>query len=238
MEIRWLAAAGGTALLHGVMIASALSIAGPQAARPHAPPIAVALLRPPEPPPRPEIVKPPEPLPPTRRAPKPPPAERRAAPPAAPAPAPVPAVAVARQIDEPRPSAIAALPAPPSSPVAPRVTDGAPPTTVAAAPARETPAAPVRVGPRFDASWSGNAPPPYPAMARRMGEEGEVRLDVQVGQDGTVLDVRLKKSSGSQLLDQTAIETVKKWRFTPATVDGKPVAEWYYNWKWVFRLES
>jgi protein TonB len=96
----------------------------------------------------------------------------------------------------------------------------------------------VKLGPRLDASWSGNAPPPYPAMARRMGEEGEVRLDVHVGTDGSVIEVRLKKSSGSQLLDQTAIDTVKKWRFKPATVDGRPVAEWYYNWKWVFKLES
>jgi outer membrane biosynthesis protein TonB len=40
------------------------------------------------------------------------------------------------------------------------------------------------------------------------------------------------------VLDQTAIETVKKWRFRPATVDGQPVAEWYHDWKWIFRLES
>jgi len=75
-------------------------------------------------------------------------------------------------------------------------------------------------------------------MARRLGEEGEVYLDVHVGAAGNVLEVRLKKSSGSALLDQTAIETVKKWRFTPATVNGNPVAEWYYDWKWVFKLES
>jgi protein TonB len=89
-----------------------------------------------------------------------------------------------------------------------------------------------------DASWAGNTAPPYPAMARRLGEEGEVRLDVHVGPDGSVLEVRLKKSSGSALLDRTAIETVKKWRFSPAAVEGRPVAEWYYDWKWVFRLES
>jgi protein TonB len=72
--------------------------------------------------------------------------------------------------------------------------------------------------------------------ARRMGEQGEVLLDVYVGEDGRVSDVKLKKSSGSDLLDRTAIDTVRRWRFEPATVDGKPVAEWYRNWKWVFRL--
>ncbi len=100
------------------------------------------------------------------------------------------------------------------------------------------PAAPVRVGPRVEADYRGNPTPPYPAMARRMGDSGEVQLDVHVGEQGTVLDVKLKRSSGSSLLDQSAIDTVRKWRFKPATVDGKPVAEWYYNWKWVFRLEE
>jgi protein TonB len=100
------------------------------------------------------------------------------------------------------------------------------------------PVAAHRTGPRVDASWSGNAAPPYPASARRMGEQGEVRLDVHVGADGTVLDVQLRATSGSPTLDRTAIDTVRRWRFRPATVDGQPVPEWYRDWKWVFRLEG
>jgi len=65
-----------------------------------------------------------------------------------------------------------------------------------------------------------------------------VLLDVRVDQDGRVSDVRLKKSSGSDLLDRTAIETVREWRFQPATVGGKPVAEWYRDWNWVFQLNN
>ncbi|MFO0233172.1 MAG: energy transducer TonB [Burkholderiales bacterium] len=95
-----------------------------------------------------------------------------------------------------------------------------------------------RTGPRVDASWSGNAAPPYPAAARRLGEQGEVRLDVHVGADGAVLDVQLRVSSGSPTLDRAAIDTVRRWRFRPATVDGQPVPEWYRDWKWVFRLEG
>jgi protein TonB len=99
--------------------------------------------------------------------------------------------------------------------------------------------APVRrTGPRIDASWSGNAAPPYPASARRMGEQGEVRLDVHVGADGAVIDVRLRTSSGSPTLDRSAIDAVRRWRFRPATVDGQAVSEWYRDWKWVFRLEG
>jgi len=95
-----------------------------------------------------------------------------------------------------------------------------------------------RLGPRVDASWAGNAAPRYPSVARRLGEQGEVRLDVHVGADGSVLDVRLRTSSGSAALDRSAIDAVRQWRFTPARSDGEPVAEWYRDWKWVFRLEG
>jgi protein TonB len=95
-----------------------------------------------------------------------------------------------------------------------------------------------RTGPRVDASWAGNSAPGYPSSARRMGEQGQVRLDVHVGADGMVIDVQLRESSGSAALDRSAMEAVRKWRFRPATVDGQPVAEWYRNWEWIFRLEG
>lgn len=143
----------------------------------------------------------------------------------------------------PRDSAISQPTAETPTPAGPAI--GAPTTGVAAAggpvaAARTAtqPAGPARSGPRVDASWAGNTPPPYPGMAMRMGEQGEVRLDVRVGVDGRVTEIRLRQSSGSALLDRTAIETVKKWRFNPATVDGRPVAEWYHDWRWVFRLEG
>jgi protein TonB len=94
------------------------------------------------------------------------------------------------------------------------------------------------MGPRTDASWAGNTSPTYPAAARRMGEEGTVRLDVHIGADGAVLEVRVKQSSGSPALDRAAMDTVRRWRFIPATVDGQPVAEWYRDWKWQFKLEG
>lgn len=111
-------------------------------------------------------------------------------------------------------------------------------TASPAAPAPQANAAPRKVGPRVDANWRGNTPPPYPAVARRMGDEGEVRIDVHVGTDGRVIDIRLRQSSGSAMLDRTAIDTVRRWRFTPATVDGQPVAAWYHDWRWVFRLDG
>jgi protein TonB len=71
-----------------------------------------------------------------------------------------------------------------------------------------------------------------------MNEQGDVLLDIRVERDGRVSEVRLKQSSGFDRLDRAAIDSVREWRFQPATVDGQPVAEWYRNWKWVFRLNS
>lgn len=231
MQTGRFAAAGGTLALHALAVGAVLALAGPPMAHRHAPPVEVALITPPKP----------EPVVPKASAARPEPRPAKPAPrpeAAPPPPAPATSAVAARPIDEARPAAISAPAAPAEAPVAPRVSEGVAPTQAVAREAVPAPAAPQRTAPRMDASWSGNAPPPYPAMARRMGEEGEVRLDVQVGPDGSVLDVRLKKSSGSRLLDQTAIETVKKWRFSPATIDGRPVAEWYRDWKWVFKLES
>jgi len=91
---------------------------------------------------------------------------------------------------------------------------------------------------RVDANWHGNRPPRYPALARRFGEQGDVRLSVHVGLDGRVVEIRLTESSGSDRLDNAAQEAVRQWRFIPATVDGQPVAEWYHDWLWSFRLDG
>lgn len=235
------AAAVGALALHALAVVAVLSLVGPPLSHRHVPPVQVALLTPP----RPDPAQPARPPPPRRPEPAPQAQTKPSAMPPRPAPLPMPApvpapspLVAARPVEESRPAAITAQAAPADAPVAPRVVQGTPQPPAQPKESPPPSAAPQRVGPRADASWSGNAPPAYPAMARRMGEEGEVLLDVHVGPDGSVLEVRLRKSSGSRLLDQTAIETVKKWRFSPATVDGRPVAEWYRDWKWVFKLES
>lgn len=97
---------------------------------------------------------------------------------------------------------------------------------------------PVRQGVGIGASYAATNPePPYPALARRLGEQGTVLLRVLVGPDGTARDVQVKKSSGSPTLDRSAQNTIKQWRFNPATIDGKPVEEWYET-RWTFKLEG
>ncbi len=61
----------------------------------------------------------------------------------------------------------------------------------------------------------------YPDVARQAGIEGTVRLKVIVGKDGTVRGVRVL--SGEAVLARAAMEAVRKWRYQPTLVDGKPV---------------
>ncbi len=61
-----------------------------------------------------------------------------------------------------------------------------------------------------------NAPPVYPRQARERGEEGTVLLDVEVSATGRCGTVTILRSSGSPLLDQSAVQAVRQWVFKPA----------------------
>ena len=63
--------------------------------------------------------------------------------------------------------------------------------------------------------------PAYPDLAKRVGIEGIVRLEIQVNKDGTV-QVR-KGLEGSPVLREAASAAVKQWRYRPILVNGKPV---------------
>jgi len=80
--------------------------------------------------------------------------------------------------------------------------------------------------PRFDAAYLQNPPPVYPALARRLGEQGRVFLRVLVTATGTAERVELKASSGAHRLDRAALEAVQRWRFVPARQGDQPVSAW------------
>jgi protein TonB len=80
------------------------------------------------------------------------------------------------------------------------------------------------VGARFDADYLKNPAPPYPAVSRRMREEGKVVLRVAVTPAGTADNVDVKTSSGSERLDEAALRAVRQWKFVPARRGDTPVA--------------
>lgn len=64
--------------------------------------------------------------------------------------------------------------------------------------------------------------PVYPVQARAQRLEGNVVLDVRIGEDGIVRDV--KTISGSPILAAAAMTAVKQWRYSPFLLSGKPTA--------------
>jgi protein TonB len=116
-------------------------------------------------------------------------------------------------LELPSETAISAPPAPEPEPV-----------VVATAPvAAPEPPAPI-VLPRFDADYLQNPPPVYPTLSRRAGEQGKVLLRVVVRADGTPQSVELRQSSGSQRLDEAALDAVRRWRFVPARQGSLPIS--------------
>lgn len=59
-------------------------------------------------------------------------------------------------------------------------------------------------------------------MGKKIQRKAKVVLMVTVETDGSIGNIRLQKSKGADL-DAVAIETVKTWRFKPATKNGVPV---------------
>jgi protein TonB len=84
-------------------------------------------------------------------------------------------------------------------------------------------AAPV-IQAREGANYLKNPRPAYPRRAKREGLEGTTVLRVQVQPSGKPGGIKVQKSSGHELLDEAALETVAQWTFAPATRGGEPVA--------------
>lgn len=71
---------------------------------------------------------------------------------------------------------------------------------------------------------SGSTPyPPYPMIARRNGYQGRVVVRLAVAADGRTTGAEVLESSGYDVLDQSAVETLKAWKLEPALTGGRPV---------------
>lgn len=90
------------------------------------------------------------------------------------------------------------------------------------------PAAPARIElPSSDAAYLNNPRPSYPALSRRLGEQGKVVVRVLIGADGKAQQAEIRNSSGYDRLDQAALATVRSWRYAPGTRGGVPEAMWF-----------
>ena len=114
-------------------------------------------------------------------------------------------------------------PQPAPAPIASAV--AAAPTAPAAAPAVQLPSS--------DADYLQNPKPAYPAISRRMNEQGKTTVRVLIGTDGLPQRAEVGKSSGFSRLDDAALATVLRWRYVPGKRGGVAEAMWFnvpINW--------
>jgi TonB family protein len=87
----------------------------------------------------------------------------------------------------------------------------------------------INQAPTTDADYKlsalNNPKPPYPPYSYKAKQEGQVILLVEVLATGESGQVSIFSSSGFELLDETALTTVKKWHFVPAKKDGQVIPQ-------------
>lgn len=75
-------------------------------------------------------------------------------------------------------------------------------------------------------SYLRNPAPVYPYEARQQGWEGTVIIEAEVLPSGRCAQARALTSSGYRVLDESAIEAIRRWQFKPATRGAVPVSVW------------
>ena len=87
----------------------------------------------------------------------------------------------------------------------------------------------------FLGNWAGNPlaegdvlpivriDPQWPREALVDGIEGYVVVEVTIGADGSVKDVRVIQSEPRRMFDRNVIRAVLKWKFKPRIINGVPV---------------
>jgi protein TonB len=90
-------------------------------------------------------------------------------------------------------------------------------------PTPQPPAGPLKVGGQIrEPRRVFSVAPVYPAIARQARVQGTVVIQAVIGVDGAVRDAQVQNSV--PLLDQSALDAVRQWRYQPTLLNGVPVS--------------
>jgi protein TonB len=81
--------------------------------------------------------------------------------------------------------------------------------------------------PSQSAAYLNNPPPSYPAISKRLGEQGRVVVRVLIDEKGLPQQAELQTSSGHARLDQAALNAVMSWHYVPGRKAGRAQAMWF-----------
>jgi protein TonB len=68
--------------------------------------------------------------------------------------------------------------------------------------------------------------PMYPFQARKRGVEGKVKVKFLIDTQGHVSHLSIIKAEPAGVFDKSVLRAVRRWRFKPGMVEGKPVDTW------------
>lgn len=82
------------------------------------------------------------------------------------------------------------------------------------------------------------SPPKYPKEAANDWTEGWVVVSFVVGIDGSTQDIEILDTSIPNVFEKSALRTVKRWTYKPATLNGQPVPQAKTKVRLIFLLEG
>jgi len=81
------------------------------------------------------------------------------------------------------------------------------------------------------------APTAYPPELFQQKIEGDVEISYSLDQNGAITDARVVSATPARVFDQVAIDSFKKWRFTPMLDSkGQPISGSGFKFTLAFRL--
>ncbi|WP_242441714.1 energy transducer TonB [Pseudoalteromonas piscicida] len=80
--------------------------------------------------------------------------------------------------------------------------------------------------------------PSYPPAAARDGVEGWVEMEFAISPQGEVFDVKVTNAQPKRIFNKAATRALKKWKYRPLVVDGKPQPQYAQRVVLEFTLEQ
>jgi len=108
-------------------------------------------------------------------------------------------------------------------PLPPRPPADPGPTRLAELTVRPVVPDPVRIAAQVDPRYRDALQPPYPRDMETAQREGSVRVRITIGPDGRVTAIEQLSATNDSFWRITQRQAMNRWRFRPATVDGRAI---------------